>query len=200
MEPEEPQAGPSTSTTTPSSSDLANLSKITTVFKCTVCHERLWYPSVLEHTCCRGKVDRTVGHYFEDLDDNMFEDELEDAYFLFAMTAFGYTYDHRKRRSRSDEPFNVDNLAMDARWEQMVRMALRDIGLSENATVQEVEEEGTQFTSLMCNGGTERNEGLSFLEIIEHNCSRHDMPPDETQPVMKRDPPSDGEHASSAAL
>ncbi|KAG8903051.1 hypothetical protein FRC01_009352, partial [Tulasnella sp. 417] len=200
MEPEEPQAGPSTSTSTPpptSSSDMSNLTKITTVFKCTVCHERLWYPAVLSHTCCRGKVDRSLGQYFEDMDDNVFEDELEDAYFLFAMTTFGYTYEYRKRRNRSNEPFNVDNLALDGRWEQMVRMALRDLGLSENATVQEVEAEGAQFTSLMCDGGAERNEGLSFLEIIDHNCSRHDTPVDDTQAVIKRDPPSDEANASS---
>ncbi|KAG8957800.1 hypothetical protein FRC00_003503 [Tulasnella sp. 408] len=199
MEPEEPQAGPSTSTPTPTPSDLTNLGKITTVFKCTVCYERLWYPAVLQHTCCRGKIDRAVGQYFQELDEDMLEEELEDAYFLFTMTAFGYTYEYRKRRNRSDEPYNVDNLVMDRRWPQMVRMALRDLGLSENATVREVEAEGMQFTSLMCNGGAERNEGLSFMEVIEHNCSRHDTPLDETQPVIKRDQPGDEADASSPA-
>ncbi|KIO17571.1 hypothetical protein M407DRAFT_25157 [Tulasnella calospora MUT 4182] len=63
LEPEEPQAVPSPSTTTTmftttSSSDLSTPNRITTVFK--------------------GKADRSVGHYFENLDDDMLEDGLED--------------------------------------------------------------------------------------------------------------------------
>ncbi|KAG8905089.1 hypothetical protein FRC01_008480 [Tulasnella sp. 417] len=196
MEPEEPQAGPSTSTSTSttSSSDISN--RYSSAQSATNYYGTQPSWSIL---AVRPKSIGPLGQCIEDMDDTVFEDELEDACFLFAMTTFGYTYEYRKRRNRSNEPFNVDNLALDGRWEQMVRMALRDLGLSENATVQEVEAEGAQFTSLMCDGGAERNEGLSFLEIIDHNCSRHDTPVDDTQTVIKRDPPSDEANVSSGA-
>ncbi|KAG8951210.1 hypothetical protein FRC04_006692 [Tulasnella sp. 424] len=83
VEPEEGQAGPSTSKSTSpaASNDLSSLNAITTIFKCTVCHDRLWYPDVLQQTCCRGKVNLSLAHYFEGYDD----DGLEDAFHFYAM-------------------------------------------------------------------------------------------------------------------
>ncbi|KAG8951208.1 hypothetical protein FRC04_006690 [Tulasnella sp. 424] len=196
VEPEEGQAGPSTSkSTSPTApTDLSSLNAITTIFKCTVCHDRLWYPEVLQHTCCRGKVNLSLAHYFEGYDDDVvFDDGLEDAFHFYAMAAFGYTYQRRARRNTSSsEPFNVDTLVVDSgRWQKMVRAALRDVGLPENATTLQVEAEGKQFTSLLCSGGADRNEAWSFREVIAHNCSRHDMPSDESRAVIKRDQTSD---------